>query len=158
MNELDLVLSWLANVAAGADCGICNAINNGFDNLLNLGIGVAGAAGAAAGTVVGGASRVGDAARDARDAFDDAYDRASGGDSAPPDNSDWFSDRLRDAADRSTPAPSSTVSAGPPEIQGPPRHPFSRDPEPQPPGAIPHGTLQYFGVGGPTGPGMESQQ
>ena len=176
MNELDLVLSWLASVTGGADCGICNLLYNAFNTFnspvfgtgaLGAGAaavgtaagnvirdpigtasdavtGAAGAAGTVAGTAVNVAGTVAGAAVDtasgAASAFNQGYQNAGGGTG-------------------STPAPSSTVTAGPPEIQGPPpRHPFARDPEPQPPGAIPHGTLQYFGVGGPTGPGMGNQQ
>jgi hypothetical protein len=158
MNELDLVLAWLASVA-GADCGICNLINNSFDNVLNLAVGTAGTAGAVVGTVVGGATsavnRIGDAARDAGDAFNRNYDQASGGTG-------------------STPAPSGTVTAGPPEVQtqfapvpGPPQvggpwyGPYPSTPPqggspgpgaPPPSTQTPGGTLTYFNTGAPAGP------
>lgn len=152
MIELDVVVAWLASVAGGADCGICNAINNGFDNLLSQAVGAAGAAGAAAGTVAGGAAA---AYREARDRFNQSYDRASGG-----TNSDGAS-----TPGQFPPIPPGTPGQFPPISSGNPfatafaDNPFARALAGTPPSTqMPTGTLKYFNLGAPSGPQIGSQQ
>lgn len=94
MIEFEPFVAWLASLWSGGECAICNALRNDFDGLVNLGIGAASAAAAAAGTAAGSANRAG---RETRDAFNNAYDQASGegGAAPPPRDSNWFSDTLR---------------------------------------------------------------
>jgi hypothetical protein len=165
MNELDAIGACVASLVAGTDCAICNWLNNLFNNLLDLGIGVAGVGGAVVGTVVSGTTsvgnRVGDAARDARDAFNANYDRTSGGSgssttpSGPSQVPGQFPPAFRP---QQVQGPFGPVFV-PPQLQGPfgpgtapPRYPWAGFGNvPPSPTGMPQGTLHYFNVGTPTG-------
>lgn len=170
MNELEVVLSGLASIGDGADCGICNAIRNAFDFANGLGIGVVGAGAAVVGTTIGNALRdpigtasdvVSDVARDAGTVAGTVVTAANTVAGAATDIAnnaqDAFNQGYQDAGGGTGSPPPST--SGNPWTQAFPGNPWAQAFSGTPPNSpMAPGTLNYFNLGSPTGSQIGNEQ
>jgi hypothetical protein len=173
MNELDVVVAWLASVAGGPDCGICNWLNNVVNDVNNIflpfgtgvvGVGAATVGGAAAqvirdpiGTasdaVTGAAGVAGTAAGTAVNVAGTAAGAAVG---VAGTVAGATVDIARDAGgafNQGYQNAGGGTSSPPPPAGG-----FGRGPTQSLPGQMPQGTLNYFNSGGPTGSQIGGEQ